>query len=407
MMQHKHNTQSGQVVASVLFGGLLAFGVLCQVLYLTSGKLFRVDVTSEQLYTLSGSTKRILDKLEQPLTLEAYFSKDVPGQYKTDRQHLEDVLHEYDAIGGDRVRLIFFDPLEDESVREKASRLGITETEANELKEDSLRTVRFFQGLRIRYGGDKQKILPLVQGATALESQITPAIQELVTAEKPKVGILKRAPRPANPYMRQQAPPDFTYLSRVIRGRCEIVDIDMSKGQVLPEDLRVLVVVAPKDLTDWEKYQIDQHLMRGGSMIVFQEAADYGASQFSMFFRENFAVDTPDSKLTWRQQLDAYGIEWSNKLVADMFQQAWITGFQVSPRSRALSQFGTPYWFQAVPLDWAQVAPKLSDDAEVVKRLRDELTQASTANIRSLKAHAASCSFGRPRSASRRTCPRV
>ena len=373
MNTQRFHKQAGQVGASVIFGGLLAFGIFCQVLYLTSGTIARVDVTSEKLYTLSGSTKRILEKLEQPLTLEAYFSKDVPGQYKTDRQDLEDVLIEYDAIGGDNVRLIFFDPLEDESIKEKASRLGITETEANELKEDSLRTVRFFQGLRIRYGGDKQKVLPLVQGASALESQITPAIQELVTKEKPKVGILKRAPAPANPYMRQQQPPDFTYLERVIRGRCEIVNVDMSKGQVLPEDLRVLVVVAPKDLTDWEKYQIDQHLMRGGSMIVFQEAADYGASQFTMFYRENFNVDTPDSKLTWKQQLDAYGLDWSNKLVADMFQQAWVPGFQASPGQRALSTFGTPYWFQAVPLDWSSVASQLSDDAAVVKNLREEL----------------------------------
>ncbi len=43
--------------------------------------------------------------------------------------------------------------------------------------------------------------------------------------------------------------------------------IDLQAGQV-PPDVDTLVVIAPQNMTDKERYAIDQYLMRGGSVIV-------------------------------------------------------------------------------------------------------------------------------------------
>ncbi|CAG0935441.1 hypothetical protein TFLX_04281 [Thermoflexales bacterium] len=55
--------------------------------------------------------------------------------------------------------------------------------------------------------------------------------------------------------------------------------IDLQAGQV-PPDVDVLVVLAPQDMTDKERYAIDQYLMRGGSVIV--GAGNYGVAQSPM-----------------------------------------------------------------------------------------------------------------------------
>lgn len=353
---HDRRRQSGEVLGQLFFAGALVLGIFLEILYLTKDLGWRVDLTEEKLYSLSGSTSKVLGRLQEGLVIEAYFSKEVPGVHKVDRQKIVDMLDEYEQMGGGKVKLVFFDPLEDEAIREKASRLGITEAQATDVKDDSIQAVRFYQGLRIRYGGDRQKVLPIVQGANTIESQLTPVIRELVTERKPKVGFLVRNPLPpTNPFMRQRQPAAWTSCEEVIRGRYEIVSIDMSNGQWLPEDLDVLVVIQPKDLTDWEKYCIDQHLMRGGNMIVFADAADYSIDQFATFFRNPFQVDQPDTKLTWKKQLAAYGVQLSEKLVADMAQDARQLALivrQGAGGQYGISQAWKPYWFNALAFPW-------------------------------------------------------
>ncbi len=368
-------SQRGSVLGAALFSAVLGLGIFIEVLYLTKDLGWRADLTQEKLYSLSGSTKKVLARLKKPLVIEAYFSQQVPGVYKIDRQKISDMLAEYEALGGGKVKLVYYDPLEDERVREKASRLGIQEAQANDVKDDSIQVVRYYQGLRLRYGGDKQKLLPLVQGANTIESQVTPAIRELVTDRKPKIGIFKRPAPPPNQFTRQ-ASPDYTFLERVLRDRYEIVNVDLTKGQTLAEDLEVLVIVMPKDLTDWEKYCFDQHVMHGGSILLFQEAADYSIDMFQSYMRSQFVVDQPDSKLLWKQQLAAYGIDWTEKLVADLNRSSFAPRVAVvrgPGGGQGIDQRPMPYWFNAMAVQWNRFASQLASDPATAATLAKSL----------------------------------
>ena len=174
--------ERGIARGTLLLSGLLAFGIFIQVLYLTKDFGLRADLTQDQLYSLSGSTQKVLDKLDKKLVIEAYFSQDVPGVYQIDRQKIVDLLDEYSQMGGSKCSVVYYDPLEDELIREKAQRLGIQEARATDVQDDKISQVTFYQGLRLRYGGDEQKILPLVQNVATIEGEITPKIRELVSA---------------------------------------------------------------------------------------------------------------------------------------------------------------------------------------------------------------------------------
>ena len=368
--------ERGIARGSLLLSGLLAFGIFLQVLYLTKDFGLRADLTQDQLYSLSDSTKKVLDKLDKKLVIEAYFSADVPGVYQMDRQKIVDLLDEYSQLGGSKCQVVFYDPLEDEAIRERAQRLGIQEAQATDVQDDSIRAVRFYQGVRLRYGGDEQKVLPLVQNVATIEGEITPKIRELVSAAKPKVGILKRAAPPANPMMQQQSP-DYTLIRRQIEDRFEVVDIDLSKGQLLADDMALVIVVAPKDLTDWEKYQIDQHVMRGKSLIVLQEAAEYSlAGMYDSYRRQPFIVDTVDSKVSWEQQLGTYGAQISNQVVADLNRQVGMLAIEVergAGGTQAARQAYMPYWYQVLPVEWKQVAGNIAKDAAEAEKLAKTL----------------------------------
>ena len=58
---------------------VLLFVGLVLVNYLASSVPVRIDATADSIYSLSDGTKKMLSKLEEPVTLELYFSKDASG----------------------------------------------------------------------------------------------------------------------------------------------------------------------------------------------------------------------------------------------------------------------------------------------------------------------------------------
>ena len=57
---------------------LLLVGLVL-VNYLASSIPFRIDATAEASYSLSKGTKTMLAKIEEPVILDMYFSKDASG----------------------------------------------------------------------------------------------------------------------------------------------------------------------------------------------------------------------------------------------------------------------------------------------------------------------------------------
>ncbi|HHI80686.1 MAG TPA: hypothetical protein ENK02_11985 [Planctomycetes bacterium] len=362
-----------------LLSAIFLFGIFGEILYLTKDWAFRKDLTEEHLYSLSGSTKRVLSKLKEPLVIEAYFSKKIPGYFVETRNKIENFLDEYRKSAKGKIQLVYLDPLQDERTREKADRLGIQARSVQTLGSDSLSLQQLYQGLRLRYGGDKQYVIPFVVSPNALESQLTPKIQELVLGKKPKVALLVRPKANPNPFMREKnQTPSWDLVERALGERYEISRMDVSKGQLLPKDLDVLVLIEPKDLTDWEKFCIDQHLMRGGNLIVFQEAADYDMSSMGMFRKIDFKDDANGSKLSWRDQLGSYGVETNGKLVAEMIPRFWgryveIVRDQWGQGAAKLHYY--PFWFRVEPLDWKKFAPQLVKKGEDPGALAKTLEQ--------------------------------
>ncbi|GEM_PF-1523564 len=359
---------------------LLVLGILVEILYLTKDVSIRLDLTEEGLYSLSPSTKKVLNKLEQPLVIEAYLSKKIPGFMVEERKKIRNLLDEYKQAGRGKVKLVFLDPLEDQTIRDKAARLGIQASQMPDVSSGSFSVMEVWQGLRMTYGGDKQYVVQVIPNASALESTLTPKIQELVLGRRPKIAILSRKtqPAPTNPFMAQQqrGGPGWDLVQRPMQGRFDIVQMDVSDGKLLPEDLDLLVLIEPKKLTDWEKYCIDQHVMRGGNLLVLEDVADYQVDNFGSFMRNSFDLDAADSAYKWKDQLAAYGVEASGKLVADLLQQAMLPYYKIGYQMGQPTLAGIvpyPYWFRILPVDWSEYASKLVDDPSAAPELAKRL----------------------------------
>ena len=89
-----------------------------------------------------------------------------------------------------------------------------------------------------------------------------------------------------------------------------VKQVDLSSGRV-PGDVDVLVVVAPQNMSDLERFAIDQYLMRGGSVVI--AGGNYVLP--NEMFPTGLAVQEVSDGL--REMLSSYGIEVEQSMVFD------------------------------------------------------------------------------------------
>ena len=56
---------------------------------------FRIDLTRDNLYSLSEASRKVVSTLSEPLTIKVFFTNDLPAPHNNTEQYLNDLLSEY------------------------------------------------------------------------------------------------------------------------------------------------------------------------------------------------------------------------------------------------------------------------------------------------------------------------
>jgi ABC-type uncharacterized transport system involved in gliding motility auxiliary subunit len=239
----------------------------------------RVDLTEDGIYTLSQATRRILRKLNQPVTLTLYYSRTAamkgPEQiqyYNTYYRYVHDLLEEYERRSDGKVVLEVVDPRkfteeEDEAIEHGLKRFPLSEDES------------FFFGLVARTELGKEKVIEFFEPGRQkfVEYDVSKLISGVIQREKKKIGILSSLPvmgPDMSPYMMQmmrmqgRQPPPPWQIAEQLREAYEVERV-AADVRDLPDDIDFLMVVHPKDLSERTLFEIDQFVMNGGKLLVF------------------------------------------------------------------------------------------------------------------------------------------
>src|SRR3989304_279525 len=101
-------------------------------LNLISNRIFgRIDLTENKVYTLSDVTKQTLRGLEEPLTIKAFFTRDLPAPYNNIAQFVEDQVDEMKAHAGGKLRYQFLDPADEEDLKKEAEKFKLEPLQVN------------------------------------------------------------------------------------------------------------------------------------------------------------------------------------------------------------------------------------------------------------------------------------
>lgn len=290
-------------------GGLILILIIVVLVNIIFSRVnLRWDTTEDKLFSLSESTKKIISRLDEDVTIKVFYSKDIaniPLNIKNYSRRMLDFLSEYEYYSRGKVSIEVYNPVIDSEEEEWAQKYGI-----EEINLSTGDTIYF--GL-VAMAADREETISYLDPAREnhLEYDITRIITRVQTHKQKRIGIISGFPvfgeSPVGynmPNQFQRIPP-WLFVTE-LKKTFDVSNISLS-SETTDIDLDLLIIVHPKNMSEKLQYAVDQYVLRGGNVILFSDPlavmdSTPGQSQASI----------PDKLLTaWGVKID------STKVVAD------------------------------------------------------------------------------------------
>ena len=327
-------------------GVAVMFVVVVAINLIGNAVKMRADLTEGKLYTLSPGTKAILKKVDSPVEVRFYFSQSetrVPSQIRTYAAEVEDLLEEFRDASGGKIRVRKIDPKPDSDAEEAAQADGIEGQPAGPMGEN------FYFGLVISLDPEKVPVALQLERERLLEYDIARALGQVIATNKPLVGVMTALPmfgQPANPMMQRMGQPGggqrpWVFIQELKRDyTVRQVPMDAEK---IDDDIQVLIVAHPKNITEKAQFAIDQFVLRGGKLLALLDAMGFLDRDQSQP-NNPLAGMMPGAGSTLPKLLPAWGVTFdTTKVVADLsFTKKLSFNQQEQPQDRPTFLFINP-----------------------------------------------------------------
>ncbi len=325
-------------------GVIAVFVILVLANFVLGAFSTHVDLTQDRLYTLSDGTRAVLAKLDAPAKIRLYFTQgsEIPLAIKAYGRRVEDLLAEYRKASGGKITIEKLDPQPDSDAEDSAALDGV---EAQQLPSGD----KFYLGLAINVV-DKRVALPALSPDREglLEYDISRAIAGAVAKDKPVIGVMTPLPafgmRP-NPMMGMQQLDPWVFVSE-LRRDFTVKRIPLDAANIDP-DVKVLLVIHPRGISDQTQYALDQFVLRGGKLIAFVDPYAYFDQSPSPMMQPSGGSSSTLEKLfkSWGIGFDATKVVMDVKFQSGGGQRTvptvlTLVGDSFDPNDVATSQVG-------------------------------------------------------------------
>ena len=268
----------------------------------------RLDLTEDRLFTVSDGTAEVIGAIDEPIVLRLYYSRNLGivspghGNYAT---RVRELLEHYADLSDGMLRLSVIDPEpfsveEDEAVA--GGLRGIPLTQAGDLA---------YFGLLANNSTDDREVVPFLdpRGEPHLEYDLTKLIFNLAKPKKKVVALLSGLPMNADPLANNRP-------WAIVEQMRQFFEVRTIGGDTaaMEDDVDVLMLVHPRDLSDKTRYAVDQFVLGGGKALIFVDPLSEEAATSMAMRRQPGPADSRIEKL-----FDAWGVEFgTDTLVGDM-----------------------------------------------------------------------------------------
>lgn len=293
---------------------------------------FRLDLTTEQRYTLTKPTEQLLDGLNDVVYVKVYLDGDLPAGFRKLRDRTRETLDEFRARGNGQIEYEFIDPSArpDERSRnelyKQLAEKGVMPTNIQVRKDDGVEQKLIFPGAVLSHNGKEipVQLLKSQIGASPeqmlnasledIEYELTNAIRKAAMDRTDKVAFIEgHRELPAALVADVAQALNEYYLVERVRISEQLVSL-MERSEtdsgviVLPKYKAIIIAKPDSTFSEKDKFVIDQYIMYGGRVLWLIEpvfcnmdslqyspstlAMPYSANLEDMLFRYGVRVNT-------------------------------------------------------------------------------------------------------------------
>ena len=240
-------------------------------------KGFRFDLTENKLYTLGDGTLNIINKLDDEITLNYYFSDSLTQEdtyLRAYAKRIKELLEEYQLRSKGKIKLNVIDPLPFSDEEDDAMKYGLQGV-PSKTKEENI-----FFGLVAANRYDSYKIIKFFDpGKEAIiEYEITKVLYSILEMKKPKVGVMTSLPLFGGyNFTKNEPTPEWAIIQKLK----PLFDIELiDKKTKSFEEFEILFLVHPKKISDEDKKRVIDFYDNKGRVLVLYDVYSEADPEF-------------------------------------------------------------------------------------------------------------------------------
>ena len=236
----------------------------------------KIDLTENQLYTLSPASIRLLSDLDDVVTIHYFSSKEPSAQNSIVSRDVNDFLDGVVSSSNGNVKIIKRYPDVNDNERVLANHFFIPPVQFSDMSEGELKVKIGWLGLALTYSNNLE-YMPLIQTVDGLEYQLMSKIYKLTLKERSKISFLLRTidknPTVA-PYRNFRLSLTQIYrISEVPQNQAGVPDFS---------DVQMLVVPAHAQFISNEmRFALDEYFANGGKALFLIDAVTIETASLS------------------------------------------------------------------------------------------------------------------------------
>lgn len=312
-------------------------------LNLLGGRFFtRFDLTEEGRYSLTDLSRETMDSLDYPVFIRVYMEGDLPTDFKRLQDGIRTTLMELKVYSNDNLDFEFVDPNQNPELANQFMQAGISPMPVQvRVSATETKQVYIFPIGIVKYK-DEEEIIDFVKGAYLayerridfdkaeqdLEYKIVSAIRRLKQENKKLLGVLRGHGEISEVLMSD--------LFNDLDDFYHIVPIETKNGEAISPSVNVLMVLQPDSaLSERDKYEIDQYIMRGGNVLW---ALDYQVVNMDLYERRSTMTQFRELNL------DDMFLRYGFKINYDLIQDVSCEQIKVVQQTQYGPQFSSRPW---------------------------------------------------------------
>lgn len=148
---------------------------------------FRFDITKQRSYSLSEASKQTVKTLTEPLSVNVFFSDNLPSGYSKVSTYVKDLLAEYKGAANKNFSYTIYDMDKPENER-IASGYGLRQIQIQEVKNNEVGFKQVWMGIAISYG-DSIEVIDSITSEAGFEYNLTTKIAKIISTTDALAGL--------------------------------------------------------------------------------------------------------------------------------------------------------------------------------------------------------------------------